>query len=269
MCFKTILVLDSNVQRRTQLHYTLSLHGYKVIEAANSRDAEDILSIGEIPVDLVIREPGGQFDLKWPTWRRYAPILLLTVSSESQRDDSPDDFWRLSFDPEELLSRIGSALAQTAAGNVFSIDDKRRLENDRDVHISNGRIEPGSAGRILMVEDDEFLRSAVSKTLRHHGFTVMEAGDGPSALALFAVHESEIDVVLLDITLPSMSGQEVFHALQQIRPDVKVIVTTAHCLETIMSTMGIRQPSAFVRKPYHVTELAQLIRTVQKQKSRE
>ena len=114
-----------------------------------------------------------------------------------------------------------------------------------------------------MVEDDDFLRHAVSNGLRRQGFSVYEAGDGASAVAFFAAHAAEIKVVLLDITLPAMSGQEVFEILEQIRPDVKVILTTSHSKEMVMSTIGSRRPWAFVRKPYRFMDLVPLIRTAQ------
>ncbi|HXA51988.1 MAG TPA: PAS domain S-box protein, partial [Candidatus Acidoferrum sp.] len=93
-------------------------------------------------------------------------------------------------------------------------------------------VAPGSdtevPGTCLVVEDEEALRVAVSRMLRKRGFSVLEAGDGKTAVAVFRAQASEIDAVLLDMTLPGMSGPEVLHALRRIRPDVRVILTTAY-----------------------------------------
>ena len=123
MCSKTILVLDSDVQRRTQIRYTLSLHGYNVLEAANPHHAEAICSVDDFAIDLVICEASPESAFRWPPWRLPAP--LLTIAPESQVQDSPGDFWRLPFDPEQLLSQINSALTQTGPPKVVAIDQKR------------------------------------------------------------------------------------------------------------------------------------------------
>ena len=66
------------------------------------------------------------------------------------------------------------------------------------------------AGTCFVVEDEEALRNAVSQMLRKRGFTVIEASDGKAAVEFLRTQASEIDVVLLDLTLPGMSGREVF-----------------------------------------------------------
>jgi DNA-binding NtrC family response regulator len=262
MC-KAILVLDSDVQRRTQIRYTLSLHGYNVLEAANSRHAEAICSVDDFGIDLVIRDASPESAFRWPPWRPPAP--LLTIIPESQVQDSPGDFWRLPFDPEQLLSQINSALAQTGPANVVAIDQKRaeRVEGNASADISSTKVEAGRMGTVLMVEDNEALRFCISQTLRHHGFFVIEAGDGASAITFFAEHAAEICVVLLDIDLPVMSGQEVFEAIEQIRPGVKVILTTAHSEEVVVRSIGRQRPWAFVHKPYRAIDLVRLIEVAQ------
>jgi DNA-binding response OmpR family regulator len=73
----------------------------------------------------------------------------------------------------------------------------------------------GFTGTVLMIEDEEMLRRAVSKLLRENGLRVLEAGDGRAAVELFRTHASEVDVVLLDVTLPGLSGREVLRALRE------------------------------------------------------
>ena len=60
-------------------------------------------------------------------------------------------------------------------------------------------------GTILVVEDEEVLRGAVSKALRKRGYSVLDAGDGSAAIDLFHAHKDEIDAILLDVTLPGKS----------------------------------------------------------------
>ena len=116
------------------------------------------------------------------------------------------------------------------------------------------------AGTVLVVEDEEILRLAVSKMLRKERFSVLEAGDGTTGANLFRANEPKIDVVLLDVTLPGMSGRDVLAEMRRIRPDVKVVLTTAFNQDNALSSMGEQHPWGYVRKPYRFRELIGLLR---------
>jgi hypothetical protein len=73
-------------------------------------------------------------------------------------------------------------------------------------------------GTVLLVEDEDVLRIAISKMLQKKGFGVLEAIDGSSALELVRAAHHEIDVMLSDITLPGISSREVFEQAQRLRP---------------------------------------------------
>jgi CheY-like chemotaxis protein len=75
------------------------------------------------------------------------------------------------------------------------------------------------AGTILVVEDEDLLRLAVSKALTKRGFSVLEACDGSAGMELIRAHKNDIDVVLLDVTLPGLSSREIFEEARRIRPD--------------------------------------------------
>jgi CheY-like chemotaxis protein len=115
------------------------------------------------------------------------------------------------------------------------------------------------AASILVVEDEDTLRRAVSKTLQNNGFSVLEANDGAAALEVIRAHERRVDLVLLDVTLPGISSRAVFEEAKQLRPDLRVVVTSAYSEETATSSLGGRFES-FIRKPYRLGDLVQLIR---------
>jgi PAS domain S-box-containing protein len=115
------------------------------------------------------------------------------------------------------------------------------------------------AGTVLVVEDEDALRFAVSKMLQRKGFSVIEAADGARAVDLFRTNEQDIGVVLLDMTLPGIGGGEVFAELQRIRPGVKVVLTTAYSQEMARAAVGGDQAWAFIRKPYRGKDLAALL----------
>jgi two-component system, cell cycle sensor histidine kinase and response regulator CckA len=118
------------------------------------------------------------------------------------------------------------------------------------------------SGTILFIEDEETLRTPTAKMLRKKGFSVLEAGDGLAAVDLFRTHESRIAVVLLDLTLPGMGGKDVLAELRRIRPDVKVMLTTAYSEQMAVNALGGRHDWTFIRKPFGINDLARLIRDV-------
>ena len=113
---------------------------------------------------------------------------------------------------------------------------------------------------VLLVEDEESLRAPVSKMLRKKGYSIIEAGNGDAALDLFRAHKKDIDMVVLDMTLPGRSGPEIFSQLQIIRPDVKVVFTTAYSQETLQAALAGRGSFGFLRKPYDLADLLNLLR---------
>ncbi len=111
------------------------------------------------------------------------------------------------------------------------------------------------SGMILLVEDEDALRIAISRALQKKGFSVLTASDGRQAVEVFRAHADDIGVVLLDLTLPGISGGEVFQQIRRIRPNTKVILTSALDRKEIgVATFGERPP-IFLRKPYGLADL--------------
>jgi PAS domain S-box-containing protein len=111
------------------------------------------------------------------------------------------------------------------------------------------------AETVLIIEDEPALRTSVSKILRMRGFSVIEAEDGNAGVDLFVKNAAQIDVVLLDMTLPGRSGREVLHELQRIAADVKIIVTSAYGQQHVQSSLGGLQTWGYIQKPYRVADL--------------
>jgi two-component system, cell cycle sensor histidine kinase and response regulator CckA len=155
---------------------------------------------------------------------------------------------------------VASSLGQGTRFQVLlpCIDQPARLF--RDI-VAPASAEAGSVtGTVLVVDDEDTLRLAVSKMLRKEGFSVIEAIDGSAAVDLFGANEREIGVVLLDLTMPGMTGREVLEELRRIQPDVKVILTTAYNKDSALAAIGGQQGWAFIRKPYQLNDLVNLVR---------
>ena len=96
--------------------------------------------------------------------------------------------------------------------------------------------------------------------LRKERFQVIEASNGRTGVDLFLANAPAISAVLLDMTLPGLSGREVLQELRRIRHDVKVILTTAYSQDTALASLSGERPWGFIRKPYRLNELAELLR---------
>jgi DNA-binding NtrC family response regulator len=112
-----------------------------------------------------------------------------------------------------------------------------------------------SAATILVVEDEDALRMPVCKVLRKKGFLVVEACNGCTAAEVFRAKAAEIGAVLLDMTLPGISGRDLFEEFRRIRPDIKVILTSAYSPEMVTEAVGGPGAWEFIRKPYSLGDL--------------
>lgn len=114
---------------------------------------------------------------------------------------------------------------------------------------------------ILVVEDEDTIRQAVSIMLRKEGLSVLEAADGSAALELIRTQKEHIDVLLLNIGLPGASGREVYLEAARLRPGLPVIVTTAKTEEMAAVLLGVRVEH-FLRKPFKLGDLIDTIRRI-------
>jgi PAS domain S-box-containing protein len=116
------------------------------------------------------------------------------------------------------------------------------------------------AATVLMVEDEDLLRIAVSKGLRRRGFSVLEASDGSAAVELIHAHPAGIDIVLLDVTLPGMSSREILEEVARMQPHPKVILTSAYSKEAVEPSFAGLRVQRFIRKPFQLNELVDVLR---------
>ena len=120
-----------------------------------------------------------------------------------------------------------------------------------------------STGTVLLIEDEEALRGPIAKTLRNEGLVVIEAIDGSSAMDLLSAHKQEIDVILLDLSIPGATSREVMERAQQLRPEIKVLIMSAHNEKMARRSIDFEKAAAYLRKPFRLTDVVQMIREIQ------
>jgi CheY-like chemotaxis protein len=110
-------------------------------------------------------------------------------------------------------------------------------------------------GTILVVEDEDGVRSFACAALRRAGFQVREARDGREGLEIFEEHPREIRAVVLDLTMPHMDGSVVLQRLHGLRPDLPVLLMSGYNEPDLRSRFGGLPASAFIAKPFRGPEL--------------
>jgi CheY-like chemotaxis protein len=108
---------------------------------------------------------------------------------------------------------------------------------------------------VLVVEDEDYLRQAVVKTLHRAGIRVFEAGDGSTAIELLRTNAGNVDLILLDMTIPGASSAEVMSEAGKSCPQTGVILTSAYSAEMLADTLRKPQIRCFIRKPFRLADL--------------
>jgi len=117
-------------------------------------------------------------------------------------------------------------------------------------------------GLVLLIDDDKGVRTATRRMLDFLGFGVLEAESGPRGLELFRLRHRDVHVVILDMTMPEMSGEETFHELRKIRENVAVVLTSGYDEQEATRRFTGQGLAGFLQKPYTTVELsATLART--------
>ncbi len=116
-------------------------------------------------------------------------------------------------------------------------------------------------GTILVVDDDDTVRLAATEILDYEGYKVLEAEDGVEALAVFDSHRTEIDAVVLDLTMPRMDGVETFRELRNRRDDLPILLSSGYG-ESAVDRLPSRTNARYLRKPYTPTELLEAVAKV-------
>lgn len=116
------------------------------------------------------------------------------------------------------------------------------------------------SGTILVVDDEESVRAVARKALEKSGFQVVVARDGQECLDIFSRRKEEILVVLLDLTMPRMGGEETFRELRRLRADVRAVLMSGYNEEEVTSQFIGKGIAGFVQKPFRAAELLQAIR---------
>ena len=118
---------------------------------------------------------------------------------------------------------------------------------------------------ILVIEDEESILEAIQEVLESAGFNILTASDGRAGLERFNQTKDELSLVILDLTMPHLNGEEVFKQMHQIRPEVPVVLTSGYSEHEIAARFAGKEPAAFLQKPFSPNFLLTKVREMLEQ----
>jgi len=121
-------------------------------------------------------------------------------------------------------------------------------ENNREIRSGKGCV--------LVVDDESIIRNTAFGMLSSMGYDVVLAEDGEAAIEIYKKERNRIDLVLLDMVMPKISGKETFDRLVSINPSVKVIFSSGFNPEGSYSEAMLKKAKGFIQKPYRIADLS-------------
>jgi CheY-like chemotaxis protein len=148
--------------------------------------------------------------------------------------------------------------SQPGAGTTFDlyfplVDRDASDRPSPETPIARGR------GRILVIDDEELVRSATTLLLEDLGYQVVSVADGQSGVDLFTAEHDRLTAVLLDVVMPRMGGRDAFLAMHTIDPAVPIIMSSGFTRDVAVRDLREQGLFAFIAKPFRKQELAELM----------
>ncbi|HZD05153.1 MAG TPA: ATP-binding protein, partial [Longimicrobiales bacterium] len=151
------------------------------------------------------------------------------------------------------------------AGTTFTIALPERIESPPGEDAEGVREEvtlTTGSGTVLLVEDEDGVRSLVSRVLRRAGYRVLEADGSEAAIKVASRHEGPLDALVTDVVMPDMGGPELARALTSMRPSLRVLFISGYTKSEVLPSEELDGGVAFLAKPMAPADLARTLATL-------
>jgi len=113
---------------------------------------------------------------------------------------------------------------------------------------------------VLLIDDEEMVLDVSKELLEGLGYQVLTASRGREAITTLEAKADEVDLVILDFTMPEMSGKETFNRLRAIKPEVRVLLSSGYSLNEEVQEILDQSGTGFIQKPFRLQTLSQKMR---------
>ena len=118
----------------------------------------------------------------------------------------------------------------------------------------------GEGATVLVIEDEEPLMRATCQRLSRLNFNSLQATTGQAALDFVGNPSTPIDVVLLDMRLPDIDGDRLFHKMRALRPDLKIVLCSGYAIDEPVKTLLNQGAYGFLQKPFSLATLSEKLK---------
>jgi PAS domain S-box-containing protein len=151
--------------------------------------------------------------------------------------------------------------SEAGAGSVFRIFLPESPEGALQEKAAMDPALPRGRGRILLVDDQEPVREVAKDMLEALGYEVITAADGLEGVSRYRDLWREIDLVILDMVMPNMSGGDCFRRMKEINPKARVVLSSGYSMDGSIQIVMNEGILAFIQKPYRLEELSRVVGT--------
>jgi CheY-like chemotaxis protein len=162
-----------------------------------------------------------------------------------------------------IRSHGGSITVDSEAGRgaTFIIRLPATQEQIRGVETGSEEM-AGGEETILLVDDEQFVLDSARDLLQELGYRVITAENGPAALEIFEKEHEHIDLVVLDMIMPGMTGGQVFDRIRKIEPGARVLLSSGYSINGEATEILDRGCDGFIQKPFRVEVISRKIREI-------
>ena len=161
----------------------------------------------------------------------------------------------------DLVSDVGRGTTFQIFLPRHAVSEGIATEAEEDIERSNKRDVTGQ-DTILLVEDEDAVRSFAARALRMRGYTVMEASGGEAALDIVRKHQGAIDLLISDVVMPNMDGPTLVRAARRIRPEMRIIFMSGYAEDAFRRNEEKAEELHFLAKPFGLKQLVAKVKDV-------
>jgi len=149
--------------------------------------------------------------------------------------------------------------SEAGAGSVFRVYFPESPEGAPKETAAMGLALPRGRGRILLVDDQEPVLEVARDMLEALGYEVITAADGLEGVSRYRDLWREVDLVILDMVMPNMSGGDCFRLMKEINPNARVVLSSGYSMDGAIQDVMNDGILAFIQKPYRLEELSRVV----------
>ena len=157
---------------------------------------------------------------------------------------------------------VYSELDQGTTFTIYLPASGKEADGETEVLVD---IVKGS-GTILLIDDEKMILDVGRELLVELGYTVLPAMSGQEAMDVYEKEQDKIDMIIMDMIMPGMSGSETFDRLKKINPDVKILLSSGYSVDGQATQILRRGCDGFIQKPFNMNQLAEKIQKILPQK---